>query len=242
MADQSDSLIRELNQELRREQLLKLWNQYGTFVVAAVAALLVGVGGYKLYEARAIDTAQRAGGAYASAATLAEQGKSDDALKAFSDIAKDGPKGYAALARMRVAAAAAKDGKTDDAVAAYDQLARDAADPLLADYARLQAAILKLATADWTETQNRLNDLMTESSPWRSSAREVLALAAIKAGKPEEARRVLEPLFGDRNVPPSIQERARILMDQVIAVERAAAPGTAAGNAAKEPIETPVKK
>ena len=35
MIDQRDSLAREVDEELRREQLLKLWEKYGTYVVAA---------------------------------------------------------------------------------------------------------------------------------------------------------------------------------------------------------------
>ena len=46
MVDQRDMLAREVDEELRREQLLRLWDQYGTYVIAAVAVLIIGVGGY----------------------------------------------------------------------------------------------------------------------------------------------------------------------------------------------------
>src|SRR5262245_64677426 len=52
MIDQRDSLAREVDEELRREQLLKLWEKYGTYVVAAIALIVVGVGGVKYYQYR----------------------------------------------------------------------------------------------------------------------------------------------------------------------------------------------
>ena len=48
--------------------------------------------------------------------------------------------------------------------------------------------MLRLDSANWTDMQNRLNDLAADGNAWRFSARELLGLAAQKAGKTEEAR------------------------------------------------------
>src|SRR4029079_19591378 len=50
MMDQRDSLAREIAEELRREQLLKLWEQYGTYMIAAAVLIIAGIGGFKYYE------------------------------------------------------------------------------------------------------------------------------------------------------------------------------------------------
>ena len=69
--------------------------------------------------------------------------------------------------------------EAESAAAAFEAIAKESGlDPLLADYAQLQAAMLRLDSASWTEMQNRLNDLAAESNPWRFSARELLGLAA----------------------------------------------------------------
>ena len=80
-------------------------------------------------------------------------------------------------------------------------------DPLLADYARLQAATLRLDSANWTEMQNRLNDLAAEGNAWRFSARELLGLAAQKAGKTQEARTQFQLLL-ERSQYPAEHRRA----------------------------------
>jgi hypothetical protein len=222
MVDQRDSLAREVDEELRREQLLKLWEKYGTYVVAAVALIIIGVGGFKYYDHRRAVAAETAGARFAAAARDAARNKPAEAQKALEEIAAASPAGYAALARLRLAGAERAAGKTAEAAAAYEAVAKERGiDPLLADYARLQAAMLRLDGASWTDMQNRLNDLAADSNPWRFSARELLALAAHKAGKTSEARQEFQKLLGDRNTPPSISERARVMMAMLMESELA---------------------
>jgi hypothetical protein len=98
----------------------------------------------------------------------------------------------------------------------------------------LQIASLKLDTADWTESQNRLIALTDNANPWRYSARELMGLAAFKAGKFDDARKFLELLLADRKVPASIAERARIIMGTIVSAElsQAASPATVPPNTA----------
>src|SRR6185312_4738720 len=76
-----------------------------------------------------------------------------------------------------------------------------------------------LGEADFTEMENRLTPLMADNSPWRYSARELLGLAAYKAGKTVDARTLLTPLFIDQSTPQSISERAQIVMAEIAAGE-----------------------
>jgi hypothetical protein len=78
---------------------------------------------------------------------------------------------------------------------------------------------------------------MGDQSPWRFSARELLGLAAYKAGKTTEARTILTPLFVDQSAPQSITERAQIVMAEIAAGEIAKkAPASAA---ATPPVSSP---
>jgi hypothetical protein len=241
MTDQRDSFAREIDEELRREQLLKLWEKYGTYIIAVAALLIVGVGGVKYYQHRNAVAASAAGAQLASAARNAEQDRASEAQKALENLSKSGPAGYSTLARLRLAAADREAGKAAEAITAYEAIAKDANDPLLADYARLQAASLKLDTADWTDMQNRLNDLAGDTNVWRSSARELLGLAALKAGQSEEARQQFQRLLGDQGTPPSIAERARIMMAMLTEAELAGpatAPSSTERSGASVPGET----
>jgi hypothetical protein len=220
MAEQDNSLFREIDEEMRREQILKIWKRYGTYIVAVAAAIPLGVGGYQLYLQQKQASIEASGAAYDAAAQLLAGGKSDEARAALEKIAKGGPAGYATLAQLRIAAAAAKAGKTSDAIAAYETIGKDrSGDKLLADFARLQAANLRLDQADWTEMQNRLIELTDNANPWRFQARELMGLAAFKYGQLEQARKYYTLLLGQTKVPPSIQERVNVMMAAITAAE-----------------------
>lgn len=213
MTNQRDSFAREIDEELRREQLFKLWEKYGTHAVAAAVLIILGVLGYKYYEQRRIAASEAAGDRFTTAARTAAPDKSAEAQKSMQELAASGPASYAALARIRLAGTDREAGKTEEALTAFEAIAKlSGIDPLLADYAQLQAAMLRVDAADWTEMQNRLKPLVADGNAWRFSARELLALAAQKAGRSEDARSEFQKLAGDREAPPSVGERARVML------------------------------
>jgi len=157
--------------------------------------------------------AETTGTRFQAATQLAKSDKADEALAAMTAIVADGGDGYRTLARLHAAGTLATKGKAADAIGYYEALIADAgADALLRDYARIQVAMIRLETADWTETENRLSPVVNGNSPWRSAAREVRALAALKAGKTDIARQELEGLLADRTVPTSLGERVQLLL------------------------------
>jgi hypothetical protein len=231
MADQQDNFLREVEEELRRERFERIWKEYGTFILAGAALIILGVLGYKYVENRRITAAQTTGERYEGAMDLVSSKKEGSAEKEFATIVAEGSGGYPELAQLQLAGVQLKQGKKVEAIATYDELARSSnGDSLLRDYAALQAAGLRLGEADFTEMQNRLNPLMGDSSPWRYSARELLGVAAFKAGKRDEARTILTPLLVDQKVPPSLAERAQIVLAEI-------AGGEIEKKAASAPIE-----
>jgi hypothetical protein len=238
--DGKDAVFREVDEELRREQMAKIWQQYGTYILGVAGLIIVGVGGWKWMESRRVAQIEAASIKYDAANQLAAEGKADDAQAALTAIAKSGTDGYGLLAKLRLAAVAVNAGKTDDAVAAYQGIAADTnGDPILIDYAKLQIASLKLDKADWTETQNRLIALTDNANPWRYAARELMGLAAFKAGRFDDAKKFLETLIADRKVPASIVERARIIMGTIVSAELSSAAAVPPNSAAKAESSSP---
>lgn len=216
MADERDAFLREIDEEVRRERLLKLWDKYGVYVLSGAAAIVLAVFGWKWYESERLSSAARAGAQFVEVTKLISEGKNQQANDGFEQIAKEGPTGYAQLAQLRLAAAARKAGKTDEAVRIYEALAANgSADSLLRGFAQLQIATLKVDTASWTEMQNQLTDLVKEDSSWKYSARELMGLAAFKAGKLDEARKVFTELLASADTPATIRQRAQVAMTLV---------------------------
>lgn len=227
MAEQTDTFLREVQEDIRRERMARIWDQYGMLIIGAAVLLVAGVGTYKYMEYRTRVDREEAGVRFEAAARLAGQGKAEEARKAFADLSSGSPAGYVALAKLRAAGSLAGADKAAEAVALYDGVARDSAvDPLLRDYAAVQAALLRVDVADWTEMQNRLKDVVNEKNSWRNSARELLGLSAMRAGRDDDAKKAFEQILGDRAAPPSLVERARTMM--TVLTEAALAKGATA--------------
>jgi hypothetical protein len=221
MADQFDTFQKEVEEDLQRERMRKLWENYGTYILGAAAAFILMVAGYKVLESRRQSAAEANAGRYVAAIKGLSDAKPEDAQTALAALSTQ-PSGYGLLARLRLAAADVAAGQTEKALAAYEAISRQpGVDRLIADYARLQTALLKADTADWTEMQNRLLDLAVEGNPWQHTARELLGLSAFKAGNLAEARSQFEKLVADRTTPQSISERANIVMAEIVQSELA---------------------
>ena len=228
MAEKFDSFLKEVDEDLKREQLRKLWDSYGLLIIGAVIAVLAGVWGYGYWQNSRNAAAELQGAHYEMASRLAREGKVDEAAAAFAKIAKEATPGYTGLAQIRIAGFHAKAGRTTEAVTAYDAVANDASiDQVLRGFAGVQAATLRLGTADYAEMERRLTPLTAETSPWRSAARETLGLAAFKAGKLDEARKLFDLLLVDRNAPPGLNERVQLMLSILTDAEAAKAPAAA---------------
>lgn len=235
MADQFDAFKQEVEEDLQRERMQKLWEQYGNYAIAVAVAFVLAVAAYKFMEQRRLSASESRGAEYAAAARLIVDKKPDDAIKALSAISTSGS-GYAALANLRLAGLHAEAGRKAEAAAAYEAVQKQSGiDPLIADLARLQSAMLMADSIDFTELQNRLNALLVDSHPWRNQARELVALAALKANRNDDARVQLERLLGDKELPGGMREHVTMLMSIVAQADLAKAQQGAAPTAAPAP-------
>jgi hypothetical protein len=213
MADEpKDMLAREIDEELRRERLLKIWDQYGTYILAAAVLVVGGVGGMKYYDYRQQQAAETASTQYIVALRDFALGKPDDGQKVLEKFIPSAPRGYATLGRLRLAASERAGGNIDEALSIYGEVANSSTDSILADYARLQIASIKLDAGDFTDAKNRLTPLATDKGAWRFTARELLGVVAYKSGRLPEAKNHFQRLVSDPTTPPGISERVKVLM------------------------------
>src|SRR5689334_14497920 len=178
----------------------------------AVAVLIVaGVAAWRGYDYWQTKKAADFGAQFTSAAILAEEGKHEEAEKAFARIAAQGTAGYRVLARMREATEVAqRDPKA--AVAIYDELAASSAtEQSLRDLAALRAALLLGDTAPFPELSHRLEPLAAANAPFRHSAREILAFAAWKAGDSAAVQKWSQLIREDPETPPALRDRIDVL-------------------------------
>ncbi len=210
-------IFQEVDEEVRREQLKKLWQRYGNLIVAACVLVVVGVGAWRGYEWWQAKQAAKSGAAFETAVTLAEAGKHQEAEAAFAKLAADGSAGYRQLAQLREAAEFAPTNRKA-AIKAYDQIAADkSAGQVIQDLAAVRAGLLLVDTASYSEMRQRLEPLTAPDRTFRHSARELLALSAWKADDMTAARRWADMIMSDPQSPPGTRSRAEVLTELIAA-------------------------
>jgi hypothetical protein len=212
---EDDILFEEIDDELRQDRSSKLWKAYGHYVIGLALALVIGVGGYKAWISYDLATRQAAGERFTDAIQLAADNKTEDAYKAFSDIAADSTEGYRVLARFSQARLMVQKNDIRAAAEAYQTLALDdALDPLFRDMAVILGAVVELdiPDTDWAGLKERLTPLSAAGNPWRFSAQEISALAAQQTGDKNKARDLFKSLSSDANAPSGVRARAREML------------------------------
>ena len=214
-------IFQEVDEEVRRERLQKLWDRYGYLLIALCALIVAGVGGWRGYEYWQAKKAGESAVAYEQAVRLADAGKHQEADAAFARIASGGTPGYRVLARLREASELAQTDRKA-AVTAYDALAADPnAGQIIQDLAVVRAGVLLVDSASYAEMQKRLEPLAGSGRSFRHSARELLALSAWKSGDTGAARKWTDMIMTDPETPGGTRSRAQILSDLIAAKGKA---------------------
>jgi hypothetical protein len=201
-------IFREIDEELRRDNLLKLWSRYGRYVVAAAVLALAVAGGFAAWRAHQLSERQAQSARYASALALARAGKSGDAATVLATVAKEGG-GYSVLASFENAALLAKAGDHRKAAAAYDRAAEaGGASPTFRDLAVLLSVMQQTLDADPKAAVARLAPLTAAGNAWRPTALELTAAARLKLGDAKAALAIYKGLADDLAAPRSLRARA----------------------------------
>jgi hypothetical protein len=204
-------LFDEVDEEVRREQLKKLWDRYSIYIVAAALLIIAAVAGWRGYEYLEAQKAAEAGAAFDAALDLAEQNKHSEAQAAFDKLATTAPAGYRMLARLRAAGeVAASDPQAGAKL--YDELAADRSiGTEQQDLARIRAAGLLLDTDSYPNMLQRLEAATKPDATFRHTARELLALSAWRANDIASARQWLDMIASDGETPAAMRSRAEAL-------------------------------
>lgn len=205
-------IFREVDEDLRQENLHKLWKKYGKFLLAFALAIVLGTAAYVGWKQRAQQARLTDSAAYSDAITLIDKdpAKAQEMLLA---LAKEDGDGYGLLARFRGAAVMLKQGQREDALTQYDALSKDT---------RLEDAYRSLANILWALTQldggnadaalMRVKDMTAAANPYHFSALEISALASLQLGDAKQAKTFLTLLADDPNTPAAARARATELL------------------------------
>ena len=100
MNNNDDTFIREVNEELRSEQLQNAWKRFRPFIIGIAILIVVGVAGSSLFNWWQARESSASGDRFLTAIKAANDKQVDEATKQLEQLSKDGFGSYPVLARM----------------------------------------------------------------------------------------------------------------------------------------------
>ena len=212
----SDSdFIREVDEELRDEQIKNLWDKFGPYVIGFALLIVIGTAASKGWDYWREQQATKSGDAFIAAIDKANADNETDALIALEDLKINGTGGYPLLAEMRIAAETAKSGNVDEAIKRFDAVATDPdVQPAIQDLARIRANSLMLDQGKADEVILQLTPLM-DSNSFRHSARELVLLAHLEKAEYDKAMPIAERVVADAETPSQLRQRAEVYVSYI---------------------------
>ena len=207
--DLSETFVREVDENLRRDQLRDFFTAYGNWLIAAVVLFLAASGGLIWWQQHRV---QRAEGEVEQLAQIYKDVGSGDVSQApqqLDELSKSGSKGVRASALFARAAVALQQNDAKSATGIYKSIADDNGLP----QAYRDAALVREVALEFDQLQPqqivaRLAPLTKAGEPWFGSAGEMTALALLKQGNKQEAAQLFATIAKDPGLPQAIRARA----------------------------------
>jgi hypothetical protein len=208
VSDNSDGIIREVDEEFRRDQMLALWKRYGASFVAATALVLVLVISWQLWSNWQESVLRDNANVYAALDEQAANAPAGDATQIYAEGASDLEGSYRVLAGLQEAGELMNEGSYEQAIQVYDQMADLTEDLRIKDFAHYMAASAESATGLDDAAIARLQALAVPGAPFQFNAMELLAALHAKNGDRVSARAEFEAILDDPKAPQGIAARA----------------------------------
>jgi hypothetical protein len=224
----NEAFIREVDEELRREQMSNIGKRYGLWIIVAVLVALAAFGGWTWWNHHQNTLAGEQGEQLAIALDDIQSGRVAQASDIVGKLTSSDKDAVRATALLTQADMLLSKNDTKGAAAAF---AKVAADETLAQPFRDMALVRQTAVEyDSLQPQqviDRLRGLADKGSPWLGSAGEMVAVAYLRQNKLQQAGQTFGLIAQSDGVPDSIRARA-VQMAGSLGVDAAPAAPTVA--------------
>jgi hypothetical protein len=222
----NEAFLREVDDELRRDQAIHVWKRYGRALIAAVVLALVALAAFLFWQHRQTAAAEREGEQLQQAFDSLGAQDAKAAAAPLAALAESSRDGYRAAARFTQADVLLQKDDLRGAAAIFAKIAEDAS--LAQPYRDL--ALIRQTSAEFDQLKpqvivERMRPLAVAGNAWLGSAGELMAAAYLREGRRDLAGQVFARIAADAEVPSSLRQRAV----QMAGVLETKAPAAASG-------------
>lgn len=205
----NESFYREVDDELRRDQMKTYWERFGKLVIAGILLVLALIGGFIWWQNQKEVKAGERSATLVEAFDDVAAGRKAAAVAKLDGLVKDGAPGHRAAALLTRADIAIEGKDLKGAAALYKQVADDEglAKPYR-DLALVRMTAVELDTLPPQAVIDRLKGLAVAGNPWFGSAGEMVALSYLRLNKPQQAAGIFAAMAKDKKLPDTLRSRA----------------------------------
>lgn len=208
MANQNDSFIDEVTEDLRRDRLFGMFRRYGWIAIALIVAIVAGAA----WREYSIASDRKAAETFGDAILAAEA--AEDPAAALGQIAVGQNNEHAALAGMMEANALIEKGDATEAGQRFEAVAGLAGEEnrALRDLARLKMVLAEGESMDPAMRDQVLSQLARPGSPFELLALEQQVVALMGAGRNEDAVTLIRQIQQKDGLSEGLRRRLSEMM------------------------------
>ena len=204
-----EAFLREVNEELRREQLVNIWKRWGRWIAGAVVVALAAFGGFLIWQ----NYSHKASAGLTDQMNGALDSLAGNNMAAaeppLADLAQSDIGGYRATALFTQANIALSRNDLKTAAARFADVANDTKLPeSIRNLALVRQTVAEFDTLQPRQIVDRLRPLAIKGQPFYGTAGELTAAAYLRMNQPQLAAKLFADLAADSDVPETIRKRA----------------------------------
>ena len=205
----TEVFMREVDDEVRRDQVADFWRRWGKVLIAAVVLGLAAFAGYLYWQNRQQQAAGLQGEQMQTAFEQLAQGQLKQAEPKIAALAKSDNGAYRALAKFTQADILLQ---RRDLRGAAQRFGEVAGDPSIAqpfrDLALVRQTAAEFGTLRPQVVVERMRPLAVTGGAFLGSAGEMMAVSQLQLGQRAAAAQTFSRIAGDAAVPETIRQRA----------------------------------
>ena len=207
--DTSESFVREVNENLQRDQMAERAKRYGGVIVGGLLLFLLALAGYLYWQDRQRKEAEAGTEQLTAVMQDVGAGKMAEAPARLDTLRRSDADGVKAISALSRAALALQQGNRKLAATIYAEIAADDGLPRpYRDLALVRGTSLDFDTIKPDEVIARLQPLAVAGEPFFGSAGEMIGMALIAKGQKPAAAQLFAKIAADDGVPDSLRARA----------------------------------
>jgi hypothetical protein len=204
-----EAFLREVDDELRRDQLTSFWTRYGRLTIGAIVLALAIFAGVLYWLHHQNQVAGEQGEQLKTVNDLLAERKVAAAAKPLAELAGSDIDGYRASARFMQADLLLQKNDLKGAAAKFAEVAADTSvGQPFRDLALIRQTSAEFDTIKPDVVVSRLRPLAVKGNPWFGSAGELVAAAYLRMNRPAQAAAIFAGIAREETVPPTLRQRA----------------------------------